>query len=96
MKNTQPITPALCQEVKELLCNMLQSGVIKESRSRWATPVVLVRKKDGSLQFCVDYCKVNTCTHWDAYPLPRVEESLRDLGQAKFFSTLDLTSSYWP
>lgn len=89
------IPPALCQEVKDLLRGMLQGGVIRESRSPWAAPIVLVRKKDGNLRFCVDYRRLNSCTHRDAYPLPRVEESLMALGQAQYFSTLDLASGYW-
>lgn len=84
----------LCQEVKELHRKILQSGVIKESCSPWAAPVLMMWKKDGSLRFCVDNHKLKTYTHWDAYPLPRVEKSLIALGQAKFFSTLDLASGY--
>lgn len=72
---------------------MLQSGVIKDSL--WAVSVVLVCKKDGSLRFCVDYHKLNACTHQSAYLLPRVEESLMVIGQAHYFITLDLASGHW-
>ncbi|XP_077127863.1 uncharacterized protein LOC143783344 [Ranitomeya variabilis] len=89
------IPPALYQEVKSMVASMLDNQVIRESRSPWAAPVVLVRKKDGTLRFCVDYRKLNAHTVRDAYPLPRIEESLSALGRAKYFSTLDLASGYW-
>lgn len=74
---------------------MLEQSVVKESASPWAAPIVLVRKKDGSWRFCVDYRKLNALTHKDAFPLPRVEESLTCLKQASWYSTLDLASGYW-
>ncbi|XP_069800966.1 uncharacterized protein [Dendropsophus ebraccatus] len=89
------IPPALYQEVKALLKHMQESHIIQPSRSPWASPIVLVKKKDGTLRFCVDYRRLNACTVRDAYPLPRIEESLAALGRAKFFSTLDLASGYW-
>ncbi|KAL0200588.1 hypothetical protein M9458_003775, partial [Cirrhinus mrigala] len=61
----------------------------------YASPVVVVTKKDGSLRLCIDYRKLNSCSTRDAFPLPRIEEALEALGQAKYFSTLDLTSGYW-
>ena len=83
------------QEAKRLLDDMLGRGVIQPSDSPWASPVVLVPKKDGSLRFCVDYRRVNSVTRKDAYPLPRVDDTLDTLTGSKLFSTLDLLSSYW-
>ncbi|XP_067248999.1 NACHT, LRR and PYD domains-containing protein 3-like isoform X2 [Chanodichthys erythropterus] len=74
---------------------MLDMGVIEESSSNWASPIVLVPKTDGSVRFCVDYRKVNAVSKFDAYPMPRVDELLDRLGTARFYSTLDLTKGYW-
>ena len=74
---------------------MLQNGVVHPSTSPWASPIVLVRKKDGTTRFCVDYRKLNDVTRKDAYPLPRIDETLDALAGAQLFTTLDLASGYW-
>ncbi|XP_063809856.1 uncharacterized protein LOC135028570 [Pseudophryne corroboree] len=91
----RPLPPAMYQPVRNMISEMKDAGVIHESHSPWAAPLVIVKKKDGSLRFCVDYRKLNAVTHKDAYPLPRIEESLTALKTATYFSTLDLTSGYW-
>ena len=85
----------LRSEAQSEVQNMLEQGVIEPSDSPWASPVVLVRKKDGSLRYCIDYRKLNDVTIKDSYPLPRIDESLDSLSNTKFFSTLDLASGYW-
>ena len=82
-------------EVKELLESMLAKDVIQPSKSPWESPIVVVRKKDGSARFCVDYRKLNSITHKDAYPLPRIDDTLDTLAGFQWFSTLDLVSGYW-
>ena len=74
---------------------MITNGIVEPSDGPWSSPVVLAKKKDGSLRFCMDYRKVNAITRKDAYPLPRVDDTLDTLGGSKFFTTLDLTSGYW-
>lgn len=94
-QQTRRISPIKKEEAGKLLKEMLHKNVIQPSSSPWASPVVLVQKKDGSTRFCVDYRKVNAITRKDAYPLPRVDDTLDTLSGAQWFSTLDLISGYW-
>ena len=70
-------------------------GIIDVSNSDWASPIVLVKKKDGSLCLCVDYRRLNIVIRADAYPMPRVDDLIDQLGKARFISTLGLTKGYW-
>lgn len=88
------ISPNDYAEVKEHLQELQEAGVIRPSKSPFASPIVIVRKKDGKIRMCVDYRKLNSRTVRDAYPIPRIEESLDALGKAKYFSSLDLMSGY--
>lgn len=82
-------------EADTLLKDMLKKGVIEPSSSPWTSPIVLVKKKDGSTRFCVDYRKLNEVTVKDSYPLPRIDDCLDALAGCSWFSTLDLCSGYW-
>ena len=83
------------QEVTRQLQDMQAAGIIQPSKSPWASPIVLVQKKDGSHRFCVDYRELNSVTKKDTFPLPRIDDLLDQLGCAKYFSTLDLASGFW-
>ena len=83
------------KEVRKHLKEMLDVGPIRRSNSPWASPVVLVRKKDGSLRFCIDLRKLNARTVKDAYSLPHIKDALDSLNGACIFTSLDLKSGYW-
>jgi len=89
------VAPLKQEFIKEEVDRMLKYNLIQRSESPWASPVVLVRKKNGKLRFCIDYRKLNSVTQRDGHPLPRIDELLDMFGKAKYFSTLDLASGYW-
>ena len=79
----------------QLVQEMLSQGVVVPSASPWASQVILVRKKDGGMGFCVDYRKLNRATKLDEFPLPRIDDTLDMLAGARYFTTLDMASGYW-
>ena len=89
------IPPHQYDEVRRHLKEMLEIWAIRKSNSPWVSAVVLVRKKDGSLRFCIDLHKLNVRTIKDAYSLPRIDETLDFLGGSVIFTSLDLKSGYW-
>jgi len=74
---------------------MLQAGVIEPCCSPWSSNVVLAKKADGSLRFCIDYRKLNDLTYKDSFPLPRIDTCLDALGDSMYFSTMDMRSGFW-
>ena len=74
---------------------MLDGGAIHPSQSPWCNTVVLVCKKDGPLQFCIDFRKLNKWTKKDAYPLPCMQEQMESIVRARHFSCIDLKSGFW-
>ena len=89
------ISPAMIEEVREHIAEMLAAKAIRPSSSPFSSNVVIVRKKDGSIRFCIDFRKLNQRTIGDAYAIPRIEDSLHLLVGSKFFTKLDLKAGYW-
>ena len=86
---------AFADEEKKAIDKLVKQGVIRPSSSPWASPLCLVRKKDGSVRPCVDYRQLNKVTKPDAFPVPKADECIDAVSGAKIFSTIDLTSGYF-
>jgi hypothetical protein len=82
-------------EEEKNLQTMLDTKVIQESNSDWASPPVLERKKDGGVHWCIDYRALNGVTRKDTFPLPSISQCLDQLAGMQFASTLDMASGYW-
>ena len=89
------IAPPLVDEVCQHIQEMLDGGAIRPSQSPWCNAVVLMRKKDGLLWFCIDFRRLNARTKKDAYPLPRMQETMESMVGARYFSCKDLKSGFW-
>ena len=85
----------MVEEVQNHLQEMLESGAIQPSLSVWCNTVVLIRKKDGGLWFCIDFWHLNVHMKKDSYPLPQIQGSLESLVGAGHFSCLDLKLGFW-
>ena len=98
--------PPVCQQpyrlprvyketVKKEIELMLKEGIIESASSEWASPMVIIKKKDDTIRLCVDYRRLNAMTQVDAYPMPRTVDILDQVGQAGYITTLDLAKGYW-
>ena len=89
------LSPVQTEECRTIVESMLQQGVVRESISDYSSPIVMVKKKDGSIRLCVDYRSLNDKTIKNRYPLPLISSLLDDLGSMEYYATLDLQSGYW-
>lgn len=94
--NSRPYkySPQHKNEIERQVKELLQAGLIERSSSPFASPVLLVHKKDGSWRFCVDYIKLNSITIRNMFPMPPIEETLDELAGTKYFAKLDIKSGY--
>lgn len=89
------ISVAWQREVRDEIQQLLALGVIRPSKSPWNSPIVTVRKKEGTLRMCIDYRKLNSSTRDDPYQMPRINEFVEAIGHAKYITTLDLSKGYY-
>lgn len=90
-----PVSPVMQTHINRELDEMINLGVVEKSKSPWSSPILLVKKKDGSYRFCVDFRKLNAVTERDSYPLPYIQNTLDKLRNAHYLTTLDIRSAYW-
>ena len=88
------MTPAEFKELKLLVKDPTDKGFIRPSISSWGAPVLLVKKKDGTLRMCIDYRNLNKVTIRNKYPLPRIDDMFDHLQGSSFISKIDLPSGY--
>ena len=92
---TYSLSVSQLEEQEKQIQYLLSHGLVQPSKSAWGAPVIFVRKKGGEWRMCIDYRALNNVTVRNAYPLPRIEECLDQLKDARFFSKLDMLSGYW-
>ena len=89
------MAPAELRELKGQLQDLLDKGFIQPSMSPWGAPILFVKKKDGSLRMCIDYCQLNKVTVKNKYPLPKIDELFDQLQGARVFLKIDLRLGYY-
>ena len=91
----RPVPPQDLEELRQHLQELLDANIIKPSSSPYASPIVILRKRNGTLRLCIDYRKINARTIKDSYPLPKIEDLFMTLGSSKYFTAMDLSKAYY-
>ena len=101
-RNAQPIvdktrrfSPHMAAEIGNHVAEMLKNGICRPSKSPWSSQVLLVKKKDCTMRFVIDYRKLNDITIKDDYPMPNIRDLIDEVNRSKFFSCMDMPSAYW-
>ena len=89
------MSPEKAERANQEVRSLLALGMIQLPLSPWESGIVMVKKKSGELRFCCDFRPLNEVTIKDAYPLPRIDESLARLGNAKIYTSIDLAWAFW-
>ena len=90
-----PLPYAIRENLKTEIQEMLDLGIIRASALPYASPIVIVKKKDGSNRICIDYCKLNKLTVADPEPMKTLENLFQRLGKSNYYSKIDLSKGYW-
>ena len=90
-----PVPHSMQETIRDEVKAMLTLGIIEKSESPYASPIVIVKKPDGTNRFCIDYRRLNKITIFDPEPIPNIEDIMSKVGKAKYFTKLDLTRGYW-
>jgi len=94
-QNPYRANPVKMKQIKKELDEMLELGILEESHSSWSSPIILVDKPDGTFRFVVDYRKLNNVSEIDAFPLPRIDDLIDRIGNAKYITKFDISKAYW-
>ena len=95
VKQAPPRLPyALKDNVDEEVKRLMEDGLVTPSKSPWASPIVILHRKDGTIRLCIEYRKLNEITRKNSYPLPRIDALFDNLRGSKYFTIMDLISGY--
>lgn len=102
LKNPEPVNfsysprnPAMLKVMNDELDDMLAKDVVEPASGPWCSPIVIVKRKDGTYRFCIDFRKINGISEKDVYPIPQINPTLDKLHNSKFFTKIDLKNGYW-
>ena len=92
----RPVAPKFREKLADLIKGLLSAKIIRPSTSPWASPIVVIIKKNGvDIRLCIDYRRVNQLTRLMVYPMPLISELLEDMDKALWYCSLDMASGFW-